>query len=230
MTIAAGLKANDAILLCADTELLTGYSNFSKSKISKEQISPTVYMAFTYSGPVDFSNMAIEEISSVVKRSQMTKQSAIISAIKDKIHEIYSESIGRLPEFQQDGIGFNLLIAIWAESRLGLIAIEGTTISEESHYRCIGTGKYLGKFLIRPLYVSGSENVSIDQAATTALWTLEHVKANVPGCGELTELLIISADGTITHTTEFDYRGKLPLENSPDGIARFIFPVAATKH
>jgi hypothetical protein len=36
MTIAAGLKANDAILLCADTKFLTGSSNFSKAKISRD--------------------------------------------------------------------------------------------------------------------------------------------------------------------------------------------------
>jgi 20S proteasome alpha/beta subunit len=157
MTIAAGFKYRDGILLCADREITEGASKYSRSKVFGEQIGPDVSLGFSFSGAMDYAVMAIQGIIAVVKSSHLTSHAQIWLVIKDTIHEIYSDSIGRLPEYQQENFQFSLLIAIWAEGQQKLYTAENTAITEEFQYRCIGIGKDLAKYLVTALGCEGSD-------------------------------------------------------------------------
>lgn len=226
MTIAAGFKYRDGILLCADREITEGASKYSRSKIFGEQIGPDVSLGFSFSGAMNYAVMAIQGIITVVKSSHLTSHAQIWLAIKDTIHEIYSDSIGRLPEYQQETFQFSLLIAVWAEGQRKLYTAENTAITEESDYRCIGIGRDLAKYLITSIGCKGSDRMPLHSAELVALRILDHVKGNVPGCGEEMDALIMDSTGAITRKTHGDYRSELKMLDAYDSMAMILFPFA----
>ena len=226
MTIAAAFKYQGGILLCADREISHGASKYAKSKVFGEQISPQVSIAFTYSGGMDFATMAIQESIAVIKSSGLLTHAQISFAVKDKIQEIYSDSIGSLPDYQQPDNHFDLLVAVWAEGSLRLLVTENTAVVEENQYRCVGAGKDLAQYLFKLLYVDGSDHVPLETAEMASLRILEHVKDSVVGCGKDTDVLIMGSDGSLSRKSQDNYRFELRLLESYDGIIGFLFPFA----
>jgi 20S proteasome alpha/beta subunit len=226
MTIAAGFKYKDGILLCADREITEGASKYSKPKVFGEQIGPEVSLGFSYSGAMDYAVMAIQGIIAVVKSSHLTSHAQIWLAIKDTIHEIYSDSIGRLPEYQQEIFQFSLLIAVWADGQEKLYTAENTAITEEFQYRCIGIGRDLAKYLVTSIGCSGSDRMPLRYAEIISLRILEHVKENVPGCGKEMDVLIMDSNGALTRKTQYDYRFELKMLYAYESMVMLLFPFA----
>lgn len=226
MTIAAGFKYKDGILLCADREITEGASKYSCSKVFGEQIGPDVSLGFSFSGAMNYAVMAIQGIIAVVKSSHLTSHAQIWLAIKDTIHEIYSDSIGRLPEYQQETFQFSLLIAVYAEGTVKLFTSENTAIIEENQYRCIGIGKDLAKYLVTSIGCEGSDRMPLHTAELVSLRVLDNVKENVPGCGKELDALIIGSNGVLTKKTHHDYSVELKMLDAYDTMAMILFPFA----
>jgi|GEM_PF-4698560 len=226
MTIAAGFKYSDGILLCADREITEGASKYAKSKIFGEQIGPDVSLGFSFSCAMNYAVMTIQGITAIVKSSHLTSHAQIWLAIKDTIHDVYSDSIGRLPEYQQENFQFSLLIAVWAERHLKLFTTENTAITEEPQYHCIGIGKDLAKYLVTSIDSKKSNRMSLQNAEIVSLRILEHVKENVPGCGKEMDALIMGADGSLIRKNQSDYRYQLKLIDAYDSMASLLFTFA----
>ena len=225
MTIAAGFRYEDGILLCADREVTEGVSKFSESKIFGERVSPDVSLAFALSGGMDYAEMAIQEITAVVKSSRLSSHVTIWGAIKDTLHTTYSESIAVLPELQQQDYQFNLLVAVWAEGTLKLYGTENTAVKEVSQFRCIGAGKELAKYLLSSGGTSGSTQMPRKNAEIVALRTLKHVKDCVSGCGKETDILVLDSSGEITRNTERNYYFELKMVDLYDDVTSLLYPL-----
>ncbi len=211
VTIAAGFRYRDGILLCADREITEGASKFSQCKIFGEQISPAVSLGFTFAGAVDYAEMAIQEITAAVKSSHLTGHAEIWGAIKDVVHDIYVDSIGGLVESQQAGAGFSLLVAVWAEGGLKLYGTEDTALREVSQFRCIGIGKELAKYVLERDFVQGSDQMPLQTVEVIALRILEHAKQSVSHCGKETDVLILDSGGVLTRKNQSDYYFELKM-------------------
>jgi len=223
VTIAAGFKFKDGILLCADREITEGISKFSEVKVFGEQVGSNVSLAFTLAGAMDYAEMAIQEIIAVVKSSHLTTHAAIWGTIRDKVHDIYSESIGILPEMQRAESQFNLLVAVWAEGSHKLYVTENTAIKEVPSFRCIGIGRELAKYMLIRDGVYGTEQASLGMAEPVALRLLNHVKESVSGCGKETDVLIVGSDGVLTRKDQNDYEFELKLVELYDQMSRVLF-------
>ncbi|MFP5204970.1 MAG: hypothetical protein ACLGSH_06425 [Acidobacteriota bacterium] len=223
MTIAAGFRYRDGILLCADREITEGASKYSESKIFGEQIGPDVSLGFAYSGSKAYGTMAIQRIIAVVKSSHLKNHARIWTTIKDTVHEIYFDTIGRLPEYQQADSQFNLLIAVWAEGMPKMYSTENAAITEETQYRCIGIGKELAKYLITSVGCEGSDRMGIKSAEIVALRIIDHVKGNVSGCGEGMDALIMDSSGAVRRKNHNDYRFELKMLDAYDSLAMLLF-------
>ena len=226
MTIAAGFKYRDGILLCADREITEGASKYSRSKVFGEQISPDVSLGFAFSGSMDYAIMAIQGIIAVAKSSRLTSHAQIWGAIRDTIHEIYSDSIGCLPEYQQENFHFSLLIAAWAEGTVKLFTSENTAITEEQQFRCIGIGKDLARYLLTSEGIEGSDRMPLQSAETVSLRIVKHVKDGVPGCGQETDVLILDSNGGLIRKSQNDYRFELKMIGLCDDVTSLLQPFA----
>lgn len=225
VTIAAGIRYDNGILLCADREVTEGVSKFSESKVFGERISADVSLAFTLAGAMDYAEMTIQEITAVVKSSRMSSHAEIWGAIKDTLHSTYSDSIGILPEIQQPESQFSLLIAVWAEGFLKLYGTENMAVKEVSQFRCIGIGKELAKYLLTEGGTVATTQMPLDAAEIVSLRILKHVKECVSGCGKETDILILDSSGTITRNTESRYYFELKMIELYDDVTSLLYPL-----
>lgn len=222
MTIAAGFKYRDGILLCADREITEGSSKYSRSKVFGEKISPDVSLGFAFSGSMDYAIMAIQGIIAVVKSSHFTSHAQIWLAIKDTLHEIYFDTIGRLPEFQQPDSQFNLIIAVCAEGTPKMYATENAAITEETQIRCIGIGKDLARYLLTFGGIEGADRMTLKMAEAVSLRVIKQVKEGVSGCGKETDVLILDSNGSLTQKNHYDYRYELKMVDLHDDVLSIL--------
>jgi 20S proteasome alpha/beta subunit len=227
MTIAAGFKYRDGILLCADREITEGASKYSRPKVMGEKISPSVSLGFCFAGTVDYAVMAIQEITAVVKSSRLTKHAQIWTAIKDTVRDIYGDSMGGLLQSRQTEAGFSLLIGVWAEGHLKLYSSEDTALTEEHQYRCIGIGKDLARYILHNHGIERSDQMTVRIAEMVAMRILKHAKESVSGCGKETDVLILDSGGSVTTKSQEDYRSELKLIDLYDDMVAVLFPFAA---
>ena len=224
VTIAAGFKFKDGILLCADREITEGISKFSESKLFGEQIGPDVSLTFTLAGAMDYAEMAIQEIIAAVKSSQHTTHAEIRAAMSDTVRDIYSEAIGGLLQSRQTEAGFGLLLGVWAEGQLKLYASEDTAVKEVPQFRCIGIGKELAKYVLSRDGVRGSDRMSVQTAEAIALRIIQHVKESVSGCGKETDVLILDSRGVLTRKSQSDYHFELKMIEMYDQMTSVLLP------
>jgi 20S proteasome alpha/beta subunit len=218
MTIAMGFTFKDGILLCADTEQTWGDFKFGESKIVSEKLSQA-NVAFAISGSVHNARMAIEEILKDSRKSDQS-QNTFEEIIKNRIADIYTRLLYPHPAAGYGTPFFDLLIAIWADGNLRLLATSETAVTEVTAYECRGIGLTLAKYLIEPLYTA-----KLNGYITTriALRTLAHVKKYVSGCGGKSEMLLINSGGELTPIKAADLSIQANLMATLDDISAGMF-------
>jgi hypothetical protein len=100
-----------------------------------------------------------------------------------------------------------LLIGVWgATEGLHLYGTRKTAVIEIDTYDCLGSGDYLARYIIGPVYERGGDSelmrknwkMSQRQAVVLALEALSAVKRYDPNCGGRSELVTISSDGSLS--------------------------------
>lgn len=102
MTIAAGFRCNDGVVLCADTQINAGVSKFPESKM-RMYGQLTCAPVFVFAGDVEFSTMAIDIIADAIEDAE-AKKSRIIEAVRSEAIKVYT----RYRELSPDGRDFEL--------------------------------------------------------------------------------------------------------------------------
>ena len=198
MTIAAGFCTRDGIVLCADT-MMTSAMRTYESKIFPYSIDGESY-AFALAGHELYGKMAIDECREAVasvaveKRTVRTVRKAIAKAIK----EIFENHIDLRPESERPDAQIYLLIAAWIPKDGGthLFSTLSTAVTERLDCDCIGSGYYLGNFLIRPVF---QNNMPMQEAILLATHALSAAKTYDVNCGGASQFVILRSDGSITN-------------------------------
>jgi 20S proteasome alpha/beta subunit len=195
MTIAAGFKFEDGILLCADTEQTQGDLKFTESKLIYANLQPTFSIVFAVAGSVRYATMAVQEIITELKKSSELNHEFAEQIIKERISRIYTELLYPHPRVgYSDSPFFDLLIGVQMDGISRLLACSESSVSEITGYECFGIGLTLAKYLIKPLYQEGMGQHSVEMLAARVLI---HVKENVAYCGKDSEFIILHNSGEI---------------------------------
>jgi 20S proteasome alpha/beta subunit len=220
MTITAGFKFKDGVLLCADTEQTQGDLKFSGSKLIFEDLRPASSIAFAISGDVSYATMAAQEIIAELRQSKVSTHSAIESIIKARILGIYADHLYPHPRAAySDAPAFDLLIAVWAEGFVRLLSARATAVTEILDYDCMGIGQTLAKYLIKPVY--HGRDLKQRDVEMIAVRMLVHVKENVAGCGQQSEFLVLATNGSIKKL--FGLVAQHRLVDALDGLLPLVF-------
>jgi len=98
MTIAAGFRCIDGVLLCADSQYM-GWEKSQGDKIFSKLVSASTSVAFSISGDVDYAKTAVEDSFDAVLSLPLEKltfkevKRAIRGAIKNILNEYDLPSI-----------------------------------------------------------------------------------------------------------------------------------------
>jgi hypothetical protein len=110
MTIAAGFRSQDSIILCADTEVTLGADlKLLRGKLTLYR-SDDCNLALVGAGNADFIKMAAQKIINAIGQSPTHFE--IYSAIERVVLEVFSKHVQYYPEDGQKP-NFDLLIAAW---------------------------------------------------------------------------------------------------------------------
>lgn len=205
MTIAAGFRFAEGILICADTEISHGAELKTRgSKIfpyrSKKSDDKLV---FTFSGDVAHSKMCIQAMAHAVAVLPPNKWSVagVYDTLKDELYKFHHRYIFKHPRYPYgDGPQVNLIVGAWCseEKRLNLYESSEAALVEVSDIEPVattGTGSTFSRYIAKPLIPH--EHMPLADVLTVAVYALKEAKDNVPGCGKASELITLSNSGEL---------------------------------
>ena len=201
MTIAAGFRCYDGVLLCADTEEQGWVMTLQASKLSSS-VHRWGKVAFAFAGNTGFALSAIQKCES---RLDHLDGNQVMSELESILDGEYRRNVLSHPDHAVDGsLAYRLLIAVWRlGSKARLFVTTQTAMREVSDYECVGAGDYLAHYLVRPSFTT---NMQERPLFSLAAYALANVKGYVPGCGGRSQFLLMRDDGTIGITEAFsDY-------------------------
>lgn len=184
MTIAAGFRCKDGIVLCADTEITLSVGKTYESKIFYP--SERLGCHLTYCGSADFAK---ELVGDLQRTLASTTEDTALSVIKNAYKELFDQSCDPNDVNTWTSILVTLREKVNGKDRVNLYAGRGRHFAPESRYATLGIGQDQSESLFNPLY---SQDMTITQAIYMSIYALHLVKGFVPGCGgetQYTELL-----------------------------------------
>ncbi len=199
MTIAAGFVCEGGVLLCADTEHTGWTSKFHDSKLDHFEI-PGGKIAFALAGHSSFAWSAIQKCRD---RLQGVAPQDIMVELEQLLETEYRRHVLGHPNYTD--VGYELLIAVWAPpERVALYATSETCIRKVDAFECIGIGRELASFIIRPTFLRFMPE---RKALSLAAYALVEVKESISGCGGMSVYLLLQNDGNVGSLTSL-HKGK----------------------
>jgi 20S proteasome alpha/beta subunit len=187
MTIAAGFRCNEGIVLCADTqETITGYIKGYEGKIVTSIFQDCI-VSIAGAGTTDYIRTAKEKaIDGLGKLGFLPDIAAKIASNLLEFFDIHLGPWAKFAESERPTV--DLLISVSVESgAFGLYHWNGTAFHSVSEM-AIGAGILLANSLISEY---GHGNHTLKQTTNLAVFILSKVKKQVDTCGGNTHVVVI---------------------------------------
>jgi hypothetical protein len=193
VTIVAGFKCYEGIVLCADTQETVGDSKRNVPKLRFEPASITNCGVPDHELAVGFCGAGNNGVfmDEMVDRAWEDVQTATsldeaCDLAKGSIKRYHREAIqnyqtGYCPEVE-------LIYGIKMHGSSRLFYSLGPAVTERNTYATAGKGLYLADFLASRMYV---DHINLKQCVILAAYTLFQAKENVDGCGGESHIAIL---------------------------------------
>lgn len=195
MTIAMGFRVTNGVLICSDTEHSGGRLVGRERKVIPV-VFPQGRALFSFSA--DNADLALATIQRCEKALQNTKSglsshSEMAELVERVTRAQYRKHVLATPDARGESI-YQILAALWhRESGTALYSTWQGSIRRCDTYECVGSGFYLGKYLIHSMF---DPTMDIDAVRLVATYVMTQVKDNVDGCGGRTHMIALYDDGT----------------------------------
>jgi hypothetical protein len=198
VTIIAGFKCEEGVVVCADTQETLGTAKRSVPKLRFEPSDPQTQMeehesnlavAFCGAGDGPFIDKLVNEAWSAAK--QQPHLNGVCSAIETSIKRQYSlfgkiYQRGMCPEVQ-------LIYGVKMNGESKLFTASGPIVNEKHEYDSGGQGHYMADFLASKMHYG---KLNIRQCAILAAYVLHEAKNHVDGCGGDSQIAVLRNKGT----------------------------------
>jgi 20S proteasome alpha/beta subunit len=221
VTIAAGFQFDEGVLICADTKHTAGM-NLYETKLFAKSYGSGAKSIFAIAGASRFARMAVSDCGKALSKLKAPEKSDLEDAVKETLIKVHQEHIFPHPDRGVvGGPDFNLVVALSsAIDGLGLYSTDGTALDPVATYDCLGSGDYLGHYIIRPRYRSGMSIGEVFALATTAL---QRIKAYDQNCGGYSEVSVLTRSGELSDVERFDISQSEELSTVFYAIADSIY-------
>jgi 20S proteasome alpha/beta subunit len=198
VTIAAGFRFDKGILLCADTQ----YSAAQKTEQTKIFPVPCgdSKLIFALTGREAYARRAIERIEEQMQdigTSELTKEN-LQNAIEQGLRIVFENHAYPSPDWGgPDSPNFQLVGALYSPiDGLFLLKTEEAIAFTVDDKVCVGSGGYLGDYLIKRLY--SAPDRPLNDAVALATYVLYEAKGHDIHCGGASEFAILWDTGEIS--------------------------------
>lgn len=211
MTIAAGFKCSDGVVLCADTQVTSNIKQQDpKIWVLTDPKSDHV-VAMAGSGDVvlihalrdtlvtfDRPNMLGVRFATMMAMtgsfSGRTPMESLIEALQESILKpFYEKHIYSYPGWETSQRQLQFLLALRVGNQCALLESSYATLARSEGRACIGSGNDLGGYLQETLFDPKAMDVS--GARRVAAYLLDQVKTYSPWCGGESHILTIPNAG-----------------------------------
>jgi hypothetical protein len=204
VTIIAGFKCYDGVVLCADTQETTSIGgvpltkrNVPKLRFHERgavelQMAGGVDLAVAFCGAGDgpfIDKLADNAWKEVHLRKSCSSAWDAATAIEESIKDTYEEfgriyQVGQCPQAE-------LLYAVKAPGDVLLFYALGPVVNEVDTVHSGGCGYYMADFLAQRMY---SKSLSMHQCVILAAYILFQAKEHVDGCGGASHIAVLRED------------------------------------
>jgi hypothetical protein len=222
VTIAAGIVGSDGLILAADSlETVDDYLKVFRPKlVALPLVSEELKCVIAGSGTGPFIDMLVERIS-----EKLDHANPYIASAKQSIQEAITQICNEVwPHYvtENDKPQASLLIGIRGNDGFSLLEAAVPMINTVERFSYIGFGRVLALYKSKQLM---PEKLPIDVAVPLVAHILDVVKQNVEKCGGETNIVTMTADGSVEHKTqEFIVDAEKGYSNVAWAIDTFVLP------
>jgi hypothetical protein len=230
VTIIAGFKCDEGVVLCADTQETN--LSVNKRNVNKLRMEPPyrsfsqriagvdLTVAFCGSGDGPFIDMLIEELWDAAKRCSSHAEAS--AAIKARLKEMYA----KYGAIYQSGYCPNpdILYAIRSDGESSLWLAAGPAVVEKTGFECTGAGAALANYIGARMYTS---SLTLTQCVILAAYILQQAKNHVEGCGGESHIAVLRNNGDCTFVTRKRVEAFTTLVDAADIEANRLVLAAA---
>jgi 20S proteasome alpha/beta subunit len=191
VTIAAGFRCADGIMVCSDTEHTHGEIQKSYgAKMFAFRHDAGACLILAFAGSVPYAKMFIEMAQADFYGLGEKTAAAIKKKLFSGLLDFHKKYIFPHPCFRlSGGPDFQLIVAIRDEGRdLHLLSTYEASLTPVQGVECIGIGENLFRYLSRERVFPSME---MEKAKTQAAEMMAEVKRYVPGCGGKTHFMML---------------------------------------
>ncbi len=202
VTIVAGFRCAEGVVLCADTQ--ETISNISKRNVPKLRIEPSDLELATWSlrssrdigvafcGATDDGAFMDEIVDRAWKE---VKNANSLDEASELINQSLKGSYKEFGEIYQPGYlpSTELVYGIKMEGKSRLFYAFGPAVNEKTEYATGGVGCYMADFLASRMYKT---TLNLRQCVILAAYVLFQTKEHVAGCGGDSHIAVLRNTGT----------------------------------
>ncbi len=200
MTIAAAMRCQGGVILCADSLVSGGEVNLSQAKIitfNVPLLRSNVAMAFA--GNISHCVAAISAFARGLKKIPATKgpltPEFFKSEFEDSLAKFYKKHMYPDPHFNTAYGDSVYLIAVLQNQdtkETFIFANDKTVVNDHGSAVFVGAGQSIARYIVEPLVCISLQAMDNDKVLLLADYMLEQVKEFVPGCGNQSHFFFVS--------------------------------------
>ena len=145
------------------------------------------------------------------------------------VKSIHEEYVDRRPDpIEKENAHFDLVIGCWLPLAGGLrmFRTNGPGVVSGDEYCCIGTGYYLGDYLMRNIFRRG---MRIKEAALLAIQAVSAAKRYDPFCGGTTQFMTITPPGKLSNFVSYNVQdAELYVSQFEHASRKLLFEIGDT--
>lgn len=187
MTIAAGIRCSDGIIVCADTEHTGDVNKFQESKI----ISIEDHTFITGAGATDYILMTAEKLKDELKLAHPVNVADARQIVETVVRGVHAEHIFNFYNASDPNRpSMELIIAMRCTGGdLALLKTTNSAVRLGSQFEFAGSGYPIFEYWCRYFY---RDRLTMSGMATLAVFMLKEVKKVHPYCGGASQIFHLS--------------------------------------
>ncbi len=223
MTIAAGFRCIDGVLVCADT-LHTGFGHTVIETKIDHVVSDIGGVVFAYAGHPGFAKATMLSCKRAIQRA--SADTDIVEILSKTVNREYHRLILSTPTYAGDaGYHFRLLMGVrYPYGETDLYSSEGPSVFPCQDYESFGEGNTVALYLIKSLHPA---SMTVERAMMAATHIMARVKGFVVSCGGPTQIAVLKNDNSKPQVSSIDLTRMEYLFGSVDaGMSRLLLDLS----
>jgi hypothetical protein len=194
MTLIAGFRFNNGVLLCSDTQMEGAVIKTHGPKICTGEF-PGGSFAIAYAGHAGKAQAAIDACAR--RLSHVKPGEDVHAALQSTVEAQYRKLVHKDPSYPNDhSLYYCLMFAIWVRDRSHtflFVADDVALVESPSDNICRGVGLELGHYITDPIF---ARTMDVEQTLFLAVYMMARASSVIQGIGGMSHYAALNDDGT----------------------------------